>query len=122
MLALIAAILGYISILLYLRLGSQGVAVRRIVRVILELWLTFAAIIGIFALISQRVGPVAGSSMAAQLFAELARVHSLPANERTVIYLGLLLTVALFVHFLWSWQSMQRKTDRFGSPHEGGTA
>ena len=92
----------------------------QIVRVILELWLTFAVIIGIFALISRRVGPVTGDSPASQLAAEWARVHTLPALQRGEIYVGLLLAIAVFVHFLWSWQVLQREIAAHDRPSDGG--
>ena len=112
MLVLVAAILGYISVLLYYRLGSLGVSPGHVVRVIVELWVTFAVITALFSVIAHLVGPVAGLTPADQVAAQWARVHTLPAAQQGMVFVGALLALALFLHFLWSWQSLQRDAER----------
>ncbi len=106
---LVAFTLVYVSVLLRIRLGSAGADRRTIVLVIAELWLTFAVIIGVFALLQRLVGPVPRQeSIAGELGTQLARVHKLAPGQRALIYGGFALAIGLFISLLWSLRAAQR--------------
>ncbi len=100
--------LGYISLLLYIRLGSQRVSPKRIAWVIAEVWGVFALIFAIFAVVSQRLGAVPRSSLANELTYQIAHFHTLPVSEQALIGTALLLTLGLFGHLVYSLQRAQR--------------
>ncbi len=110
MVVLTAVALAYVSLLTYIRLSSQGIARRRVVRLLVELWLDFALIISAFVLVSAFVGPVSrGKSVADELAARLARVHVLSAGKQVLIVGLFVLAVLVFVHFIWSLRAIERR-------------
>jgi len=122
MLVITAFPLGFISLLLYIRLGSQGMPRRRIYRVIAEVWGVFALIFTIFTLVSQHLGPVpAQNSIANEMLFQVSRFRTLPAGHQMVIGAALLLAVALFAHLVWSIQRVQRHASQLALPPDGGS-
>lgn len=117
MLVVTAFALGFVSLLIYIRLASQGMSPKRIVRIIAEMWGIFALIITIFTLISRRIGAASSAS----IVQEIARIRTLPAAELAMLALALLLAVGLFVHLLWSMHRVQRSIDQFSVSSDGGS-
>ena len=118
---LVALILGYVSVLIFINLTSQGVADRRVYRLLIELWTTFALIIAILAFITQSLGAEPTSSLAAELAARLAHWSRLTVGQQAFIIIGLLLAVLLFAHFVWSLGSVRKWAMRRNiAPADGG--
>jgi len=114
LLILVAFVLAYVSLLLVIRLGSLGVGRGRIIGIVIEVWLTFAVIIGVFILLQQLIGPVPESGFPGEIAAQLARLQRLPLGQRLLIYGGVIAAVVLFAHVLWSFRAAQRE-----APHDG---
>lgn len=112
-LALTAFLLGYISLLLFIRLKSLGVSRGKILALIIEVWLTFAVIIGLFILLQRLLGQAPGD-----FFAQIEQMNRLPVRQRLLVYGGLIAAVALFVHLLWSLRNAQREAPRSGQSGE----
>jgi hypothetical protein len=119
MMILVAFVLAYVSLLLVVRLGSLGVSRGQIVGIVIEVWLTFALIIGVFALLQQFIGPVPQSGFPGEIVAQLAQLNRLPGWQRLLIYGGLVAAVILFAHFLWSFRAAQRESPPAGQPPNG---
>ncbi len=81
MIVVTALPLGYISILLYINLGSHRVPRKRIGWIIAEVWVIFALIFAMFTLISQQLGAVPHSSIASELTYQLMHFRTLPAHS-----------------------------------------
>ena len=111
-LALTAFALGYVSLLLFLRLDSLRVARKRIWWIIGEVWGVFALVLLIFSLVSRRLGAVAQSSVAGELVQRFSRLHTLPALQQGLVIASMAAALGLFVHLIWSLQRAQRDADR----------
>ena len=118
-LVLTAFVLGYVSLLLFIRLGSLGVGHGRILGIIIEVWLTFAVVIGMFILLQRFLAPVPSTGFPGELFAQIEQVNRLPIRQRLLIYGGLIVAAALLVHLLWSLRNAQRETPHAGQPSHG---
>ena len=118
---LVAMALTFVSFLLYVNLGSQGIPSRRIVVLLAELWLTFAVIIATFAYISNILGPAPAGSIADELAVRLSRWRELSTMQQTTILVGGALVVILFVHIIWSLRVLQQRAPRNVPPSHGGT-
>ncbi|MHB0938333.1 MAG: hypothetical protein ACYDCO_11850 [Armatimonadota bacterium] len=116
LLILTAFVLGYVSLLLFIRLGSLGVARGRIIGIVIELWLTFALIIGVFALMQQFIGPVPEIGFPGEFQVLIQRLSRLPSWQRLLIFGGFIAALVLFVHWLWSFNAVQRDAPRAGQP------
>jgi len=116
LLVLTAFVLGYISLLLFIRLGSLGVSRRQIIGIVIEVWLTFAVIIGIFALLQQFLGAVPRTGVSGELFTQLQQLNRLPLQQRLLIYGGFIVAIALFAHLLWSFRAAQREAPHAEQP------
>lgn len=116
MLVLTAFVLGYISLLLFIRLGSLGVSRGQIIGIVIEVWLTFAVIIGMFILLQRFLGPVPRTGVPRELFTQLDQLNRLPIGQRLLIYGGFIVAIALFVHLLWSFRAAQREAPRAEQP------
>lgn len=114
--------LAYVSLLLYIRLSSHQVPLKRIIRLLAEVWGTFALIFVIFALASQHLGAVPRSSIVKELSAQLEYVRALPLNHQIYLSVALALALALFGHIIWSLQREQRQTERPLLPSESGSS
>ncbi len=121
MIVLTALSLGYLSVLLYIHLGSQRVPRKRVTHIIAETWVIFALIFTIFALTSQQLGAVPRSSIANELAYQLGHFHTLPAFRQLLCGAALLLAIGLFGHLFWSLQHVQRRLSQTVMPVEGGS-
>lgn len=118
---LVAMALALVSFLLYVNLGSQGIPPRRIVVLLVELWLTFAVIIATFAYISNLLGPVPAGSIADELVMRLSRWRELSTVQQATILGGGVLVLVLFIHVIWSLRALQQRAGRNVPPSHGGT-
>ena len=92
--------LGIISYLLYVRLSAGGAPQRDIGWLLGELWLTFAAAVGMLTGISRLLGPSAGYGTVGEA-ADIGRRFSLLApGEKVLAAAGLVLTMGLVVHVM----------------------
>jgi Na+/melibiose symporter-like transporter len=121
LLILVAVVLAYVSVLLYINLGSQGVALPRVIRLLVELWLTFALIIGVLAVVTGSLGPTPAGSIAAELAARLSHWRQLSSGQQAMILGGVVLALVLFAHFIWSYRALQQQDARHLPPSNGGT-
>jgi len=119
LLILMALALAYVSLLLFIHLGSLGINRGRVIGIVIEVWLTFALIIGVFSLLQYFIGPVPQSTVAGEMAALFARLGRLPVWQRLFIYGGLAAAVALFAHLLWMLRAAQRELPRAGTPPDG---
>lgn len=119
-LILVALVLGYISVLLNIRLGSLGVDRRRVIGIIVELWLTFVLIVIVFMISQQFVGPVGRTSLAQELTELYAHARQLPLWQRLVVYGGPVAAVLLFIHLLFSLRAVQQEASRTDHSSDGG--
>jgi heme A synthase len=120
-LALTAAALGFVSVLIYINLRSQGIAPARVRRLLIELWGGFALIVAIFFYIAHILGDVVAGSPAEELARRLSRWGALTSGQQIIIVVGSFLALVLFLHVIWSLNSVQRKARRHLPPSDGGT-
>ncbi|MHB9132195.1 MAG: hypothetical protein ACYDBB_14060 [Armatimonadota bacterium] len=99
-LVLVALVLAFVSFLLTIRLRSEGASPGRTWRVLIELWVTFALIIGIFSLVNALIAPTGNQSIGGDFLARLARARSLSTGLQVLIYGGLVLALAMFVRLM----------------------
>lgn len=116
LLALSAAILGYASLLISMRLRAGGAPPARIRLALIELWGTFIVIIGLFAVIRSLLGDVGGDSVFDGLRTQLERLRALSAGMQATIILAMLIALGLFVHLIWM---LQRLNNDYATPHGG---
>ncbi len=119
MLILTALVLGYVSLLLMIRLSSLGIPRPRVRMVIAELWIVFALIIAALWEASRLIGAVPRSSVAEEIGYLLTTVTTRPLAQQVLIFGGLLLAVAVLVHFLWSLHDLQRGREISPSTYHG---
>jgi hypothetical protein len=108
MLVLTAVALLFVSLLLYIRLGSAGVPTGRVAAMLVELWLTFAAIVGLFAMASRTLGAVPRSTVPGEWGAGWAQVRALPPGQQVLLLVLLLAAVGLLGHLFWSMNHLTR--------------
>ncbi|HEY3379030.1 MAG TPA: hypothetical protein VGL77_16225 [Armatimonadota bacterium] len=118
-LALMAVALGFVSVLLYISLGSRRVPTAKIVRLLIELWGTFALLAVLFALLSAFLGAPPAGSLAEELAVRLAHWRDLSSTQQAILVGGLLLAIVLFVHLINSLRVLQGRSYQADSPDEG---
>lgn len=116
LLILVSLVLIFVSVLLRVRLHELGASRGTAVRIIVEVWATFALIIGVMALARQQLGDVPrGPSIGAEFALTLRMIGSLPVGMRWLLLGGLVLVLVLFAHLIWSLRQVAR------GESEGGT-
>lgn len=110
MIIFLALGLGLVSVLLYVSLGSRGVARSRIIRIIIEVWLSFALVVGAFALINLLLGPTARTGVANELLGRIARIRELAPRQQMLIVGMFAIALAIFIHLIWALQRAQSKS------------
>ncbi len=119
MLVFVAAALALVSWLLWLQLGAQGVPLPRVRRLLIELWLSFAAIIGLFWLGRWAIGYVPRRAHPADEFhAWWTRMQALPLWAQVLLALALLLALGLLGRVMWTLGNLRRQYD---APVDGAT-
>ena len=94
--------LGYVSLLLYYRLASQGWPMRRVYGVIAEVWLVFALIVGAFWLTTLLIPAAPAVSLAAEFAARLRVIGSLPLAQQALLIGLFVAALASLIHLLLS--------------------
>ncbi|MHB9025705.1 MAG: hypothetical protein ACYC7E_16305 [Armatimonadota bacterium] len=102
-----ALILAYASVLLFIRLRSEGVPAARIKRALIELWGVFVLIIGTFILSNRLLGDVPRSGFPGELTDRWTLFFKLPPAQQALLGVALLFSLALFIHFLWSLRALK---------------
>ncbi len=123
LLILVSLALIYVSVLLAIRLGSLGVPRRVVRQLIIEVWLTFALIIGVMALARAQLGHIARApNLGQEMLLVFRRWNSLPAGPRLLLLGGLVLALILFAHLIWSLRSLPREASEEGDSHDAAGA
>lgn len=117
---LLAVALTYVSVLIYISLRGRDTAPARIRRVLIEMWVTFALIIGILYIITLPLGNAPSGSIAVEISTRIAQWHAVPLLQKVVIIGGSILAIALFAHFILSLRSLQHRRPSV-PPSAGGT-
>lgn len=112
MFVLVAAVLGFVSVLIATRLRASGASPARVRRVIVELWLTFLLILAAFGYVSAVLG-----SPGTGITDQLARFGELATGSKILVILALLVALGLFIHFV----VMMQRFNTTHSPEDGGT-
>lgn len=120
-LILSALALGFASLLVYIRLRSLGLTGRRILGLLAELWLSFAAIITLFSLTRQLLGEAPRTGLFSELAYLLERVQTLPPAQQWLLLGALVVAIGLFAHLLWSLRAAFSAADRSSAYSDGDT-
>jgi hypothetical protein len=95
--------LALVSLMLIARLRAGGLSPQRTSMLIAQLWLTVGVIAALFVAMSQALGPPGSSGGLGAEFADLGRRFSaLGAEPKSLIIIGGVLALGLFVHLTYS--------------------
>ncbi|OPZ81748.1 MAG: hypothetical protein BWY76_02931 [bacterium ADurb.Bin429] len=119
MLIFVAAALALVSWMLWMQLGSQGVPLARVRRLLIELWLSFAAIIGLFWFGRWAIGYVPRrANPADEIQGWWTRLTALPLWAQIMLVLALLLALGLLARVMWTLSNLRRQ---YEAPDDVGT-
>lgn len=121
MIVITALPLSYLSVLLYIHLGSRRTPRKQVVYLLAEMWAIFALIFTMFALTSRQLGPVPRSSIANELAYQVGHVRTMPIHSQLLCAAAVLLACGLFGHLLWSLRRVQRHADHTAMLLERGS-
>jgi len=108
--ATVAALL-FASYLLTLRLRFEGASRAHIIRVIIELWATFGLILVAFITVRRLLGAVPRSSAGGEFVSQFDQLRTLPTGQQAIVAGLVLLALVLFVHLLWSLNTVPRTAE-----------
>lgn len=111
MLLLSALALLFISFLLNIDLRSRGVSAVKSWKLLAELWIAFICSGAIFAASNAMLGEVRRKNdITAETFQRIAQISDLTILQQGLILLGVLVSIALLVHFLWSLSKLRQQS------------
>lgn len=102
--------LAFVSWLLRIQLGSLGVPDRRILLLLIELWLSFSLIIALFVYAGAIIGPITRQLRVSDEYQRWwGQIHALNGHQQGLLLVLLALALVILLHFIWTLGNTRRQ-------------